>query len=1268
MLKKIFILLIIICYTAIINAQTIDDSDSLKWQMPYTLKITDNQTYKYLYFEGANLHLDNGILMPSYTKQIPIANGNVNTKIIIKNIVFQPLEQKEIGFINQDVVKENVEIQTTIVYTKKQAYLQIEFSPFRKINNTYEKVIYYDIAIEIEAAKTVKEQKAKTYATQSILASGNFYKIAIEKTGVHKITYADLESMGVNMSGLKTNNLSLFGNGGNLLPENTSAFTYDDLNEVPIQVIDINGNGIFESNDYILFYGIGIIGWQSGHPFNNHTINIYSNYAYYFINVDPNIGSKKRVASLSETSLPKTHDVNSFYFYNVIEKEAVNPNEVSRVWFSDVFDAILKRSYSFSVPELASNEKFTLRFSLAAKSPSINSSFTATINNNHTYSLLIPSTSISDNGKMQTGNYSFAMSGNTINIDLTYSKPTNNAVGYLDYIEVHGKCKLQATNNQILFRNNEVVGSGNVAEYHFDTKGGKITIWEVSNPHNITKIIGREANNTIEFKLTADSLREFIAFTSSNYYTVTPIGKISNQNLHGYTTADFIIVTHPDFLEYANQLAAFRKKNDNMSCITVTTQQIYNEFSSGAQDISAIRNFLKMLYDRNPTNYPKNVLLFGKTSYDFRNILGSNSNFIPNYQGSCPFAPNDCLSTDDFFVKLDDGEGNNNNGSMDMGIGRFSVSTKSQAQIVVQKSINYGSKELMTANNIANFSNWRNYVTFSADDDADQGHLGNADAIAGVIFNNFPTINIDKIYLDAYKKIFTSQGQRYPSATDAMNQRINKGTLMFTYMGHGGDNGWAHERYLTRTDIHSWKNKYNLPLFYAGSCSFGMYDKTNSQSPSEDILLKSDGGGIGVISATRNSFGGSNEFFGKMLHQYAFEKINGRYRTMGEFLAAAKNVSGSIEMYVLFGDPSLTLAHPKENIVTDSINGISLSSINDTIQALEFITIKGRVTDNNNQTLQNFNGYVYPTIYDKPSLIKTLLNNPNSVEKTFILQKNVLFKGKASVKNGHFEFSFLVPKDINYEYGYGKISYYATNNHTDANGFDSIFIGGIKDTIIADNKGPEIEIYLNNRNFVNGGISNPHPTLIAYLKDDNGINTVGTGIGHDIIAFLDNKIENSILLNDFFEYDENSSSSGKVSYLLSNLEPGPHTLTVRAWDVLNNMNENTINFTVIKDEKLELSHVLNYPNPFTTHTDFYFEHNQPNTTIKVSIQIFTVSGKLVKTIEHTSNNNSFRCGPIPWNGLDDFGDKLAKGVYIYKVRVKTAENKTIEKFEKLVIL
>ncbi len=1268
MLKEKIILLIIIACTVISNAETIYSSDTLKWKEPYTLKITDNQIYKYLYFEGANLQLNNGILMPSYIENIPITNKNVNLKVIINNIIYQSLNEKEVDFIDKNTIKNNIEFQTEIIYTKKQAYLQILFSPFRKNNNTYEKVIYYNITIETEPIKIEKEQKSKTYATKSILASGNFYKIAIEKTGIHKITYADLESMGVNLTNLKTNNLSLFGNGGNILPENTSNFAYDDLNEVPIQIIDVNNNGIFESTDYILFYGLGVIGWQEGNPFYTHTMNVYANYGYYFINTDPNIGNKKRITTLTETNSPKTHDVNSFYFYDVIEKDAINPNEVSRIWFQDAFDAILKRLYTFNIPELVSNEKATLRFSVAAKSPSINSSFTATINNNNTYNIIIPSSAISDNGKMQIGNYSFTTTSNTISIELTYSKPTNNAIGYLDYIEIHGKCKLQAIDNQMMFRNTEIVGDGNIAEYHFDTKGKKISIWEVTNPHDIKKINGRTNNNTFEFKLTADSLREFIAFTSSNYYNITPIGKINNQNLHGYTTADFIIITHPDFLDYANQLASFRKKNDKMSCIVVTTQQIYNEFSSGSQDISAIRNFLKMLYDKNPTNYPKNVLLFGKPSYDFRNILGSNSNFIPNYQGSCPFSPNDCLSTDDFFVKLDDGEGYNNNGTMDMGIGRFPVSTKNQAQIVVQKTINYGSSETMTANNIANFSDWRNIVTFSADDDADQGHFGNADAIASVVFNDFPIINIDKIYLDAHKKIFTSQGQRYPSATDAMNQRINKGTLIFTYMGHGGDNGWAHERYLTRTDIHSWKNKYNLPLFYAGSCTFGMYDKTNSQSPSEDILIKSDGGGIGIISATRNSFGGTNEYFGKMLHKYAFEKTAGTYRTIGQMFADAKNVSGSVQMYVLIGDPSLTLAYPKKNVITDSINGISLSANNDTIQALEFITIKGRITDNNHQTMQDFNGYVYPTIYDKPSLITTLLNNPNSIEKIFILQKNILFKGKASVKNGYFEFSFLVPKDINYEYGYGKISYYAAGNNTDANGFDSIFIGGIKDTIISDNKGPEIELYLNNKNFVNGGIANPNPTLIAYLKDNSGINTVGTGIGHDIIAYLDNKIENSILLNDFFEYDENSFSSGKISYLLNNLDPGLHTLTVRAWDILNNMSENSIEFTVMQDEKLALKHVLNYPNPFTTHTDFYFEHNQLNTLLKVSIQIFTISGKLVKTIEHTSNNNSFRCGPISWNGLDDFGDKLAKGVYIYKLRVKTTENKTAEKIEKLVIL
>ena len=920
------------------------------------------------------------------------------------------------------------------------------------------------------------------------------------------------------------------------------------------------------------------------------------------------------------------------------------------------------------LPDIQDGEKAMLRFSVASRS-SAYSQFTFTINSAQQFQLTLPP---HKDGVIQLGTYSFIPNSNAININVNYQKPTNNSVGWLDYIEMFARCKLQFANtSQLSFRNKSVVGDANIVEYVFNTQGNLTTVWDVSDPTNVVKVEGRLNANIFRFKIEANVLREFVAFYGSSFYSVIPIGKIQNQNLHGINTADFVIITHPDFIQSAQELADFRASNDGFSTAVVTTTQIYNEFSSGSQDIAAIRNFLKMLYDRSNATSPQNVLLFGKASVDFRDRTGTASNFIPNYQGSCPFDKNKCLSTDDFFVKLDDGEGMNNMGTMDAGIGRFPVRTKTQAQIVVQKTKNYSSQKLLsttTSNSVSNFADWRNVVTFCADDDADQYHFYDAEGQANFIADNYPVINIDKIYLDAFKKVSTSQGQRYPDATLALSQRIMKGSLMLTYMGHGGDNGWAHERFLKRSDISAWKNKYNLPLFFAGSCSFGIYDKKNNQSPSEDILFKSDGGGIAVISASRDSYSSTNKQFGIKLHQLAFEKDNNAYRTIGQFYAQAKNVSSSVDMYVLFGDPSLTLAYPKYNVSTDSINGKSLANSQDTIKALQFISIKGRVTDESLQTVSSFNGYVYPTVFDKASTVVTLLNNPNSIQKTFALQKNILYKGKVSVKNGHFEFSFLVPKDINYEYGFGKISYYAFADNKDANGFDSLLVGGINDTLINDNAGPEIKLYLNDENFVSGGITTSNPILYALIKDENGVNTVGTGIGHDIIAFIDDEVDKSIVLNDFFEYNENSYTSGKINYLLSNISLGQHTLTLRAWDVLNNMNQTTISFTVVNDEALQLDHVLNYPNPFTTQTSFYFEHNHPGLSMDISIQIFTISGKLVKTIRYTEASNSLRVGPISWNGKDDFGDALAKGVYLYKLRVKTTDNKIAEKIEKLVIL
>ena len=335
------------------------------------------------------------------------------------------------------------------------------------------------------------------------------------------------------------------------------------------------------------------------------------------------------------------------------------------------------------------------------------------------------------------------------------------------------------------------------------------------------------------------------------------------------------------------------------------------------------------------------------------------------------------------------------------------------------------------------------------------------------------------------------------------------------------------------------------------------------------------------------------------------------------------------------------------------------------------MTVSGRVTDANLQTLSNFNGSVFPSVYDKKMKTSTLCNDPdpNSGPFEFEVQKSILFKGNASVKNGHFQFSFYVPKDIDYSFGNGKISYYACTEREDAAGsFTDFIIGGMDTTGIEDKESPRIELFLNDENFVNGGITGANPTLIAKISDNFGINTTGNGIGHDLTAILDNATGNKIILNDYYQTEKDSFNCGIVRYTLEDLTPGDHKISVRAWDVNNNSSVQELTFHVVSEDKFELKHVLNYPNPFTTHTDFYFEHNQAGGTFDIQVNIYTISGKLVKTIYDTQFMDGNRCNAISWNGLDDFGDKLAKGTYLYRIRVKNQDGQTAETIEKLVIL
>jgi hypothetical protein len=746
-----------------------------------------------------------------------------------------------------------------------------------------------------------------------------------------------------------------------------------------------------------------------------------------------------------------------------------------------------------------------------------------------------------------------------------------------------------------------------------------------------------------------------------------------------------VIISHSDFLVEAKRLAQFRADANKIKVEVVTIDEVYNEFSSGAQDPVAIRNFMRYLYD-NDSQTIKYLLLVGRPSYDYRGRIQNTQIFVPNFQiaNTSETSLSTGNSLDDFFGILGVTEGDMDKNTVNIGVGRFPVTKLAEAKIAVDKTINASERNRITLQNasqISNFGDWRNIIALVADDENRGDHVDDAETVANIITTNFPSFNLDKIYCDAYPQISYAGGQRYPDVNKAINMRMNRGALAIAYFGHGGGNGWAHERILEKIDITNWTNKYNQPLMITLTCSFGWYDK-QAQSPAELVFLNENGGAVALCTTSRVSYSGS--VYGRKLFSEMGSKWNGRYKTLGEIHRLAKNNSGGTNytsnMIFLIGDPAMIINIPTHLVKTDELfcegahkkdllNSASNKVVQDTLKALSKVTIKGRITNDSGETLPNFNGNIFPSIFDKAVKQKTLGQDPDSDIKEFTVQKNIVFKGNVTVENGLFEFSFYIPKDINFEYGNGKISYYAASANDDAGDYyDNFIIGGMSNTPITDDKGPEIALFLNDEKFVPGGITNPDPVLIVKLKDEYGINTTGNGIGHDVVAILDNNIEKQIVLNDYYQADQDSYNSGTVRYPLQSLTPGMHTLKVRAWDICNNPSETSIDFLVRTDDKLILDHVLNYPNPFTTKTSFFFEHNQPMETFDILIHIFTISGKLVKTIQSTQTLEGNRSDPLEWDGRDEYGDKIGKGVYLYRLTVRNSQGKTAEKIEKIAIL
>lgn len=1133
-------------------------------------------------------------------------------------------------------------------------------------------------------------RSSKTYATESVLASGNWLKIGVTEAGIYKISTADLAAAGISSGQIDPRTLRLHGNGGQELPQQAGTFPYDDLRENAIWVSG-EADGRFDDGDHLLFYGASPHRWEWISLYQRwyHLNNAYSDTTWYYLTWGQ--GNGRRIGAAPQpgaaTVTPTWTDQ-----YLSYEKDLFNPLKSGRYWLGESFDLETTKEFPLSTPGVRSGSQAKVSYRNSARS-TVASSFVIEEGGLPVDTSYHGDIKLSGYGSWhRPASQTFELAASRLadgraDLRLRYNKPNTGSIGYLDYLEINWQQTLNVQFRDIwFFRAREGVGPGQVFQYNIAGDRGH-RYWDITDPGRIQELNGPN------FRIAGDSIRQMVAFLDGATRSPVRISRINNQNLHALSPAEYVIVAPPLFLSPAQRLAEFHRREYQRSVHVVSLPQIFNEFGSGQPSPVAIRDFFKMLYDRDLAQGDsifRYALLFGDGSYDFKGTEHPNREaLIPTYQARNSHHAMNSYTSDDFYSFLDDGEGFwgelifgarsdylywmagdtliDVHGA-DIGIGRLPADDLETAHTLVDKIVGYKS-------NPGNRGTWRNQMVLVADHyDFDKSlHVRQADGYTSLINSAYPCINIEKIYLDNYQMESSASAEFFPDGEEALHRQLNEGALLVNYTGHGGETGWSNSSVLTISDINQLENGSRLPAYITATCEFGRWDDPGRRSGAEHLLLNPNGGAFAMLTTVRVVEAISNERLNENFYRevFKYDVQEQRWPTLGEVFQRTKNKSwngGGINNrnFSLLGDPALALNYPEHRAVITHINGQAVDGSQlDSLPSLTKVRLQGEVRDGLGNRLDNFNGEASVTIFDKPSNFTT-----RRYPYQFQWQKNRVFNGKATVRNGSFELEFVVPVDVSYEAGKGKISVYVAGNNTDGAGcYDQVYPGGLATNAILDDRSPEVTLYMNDDKFVEGGLVGPSPTLIAEVYDENGLNTAGSGIGHDLTAVLDGNDAEIIVLNEYYQANLDSYQEGSIRYAFSDLEDGEHRLEVKVWDVANNSATVETHFVVADNAQMALGHVLNYPNPFSTRTQFYVEHNLNGRPLNIQVKVFTVSGRLVKTLQDSFYAEGNLYCDLEWDGLDDYGDALGRGVYVYQVLLRDeSTGDKVSRFEKLVVL
>ncbi len=1118
------------------------------------------------------------------------------------------------------------------------------------------------------------QEIADNFAATSVLSSGTWFRMSVTADGIYRVDFNTLKLLGLE----NPSHPKIYANNRGQLPYIIGEPCPDDLEEIAVS-INKGSDGIFNEGDYLLFYGQGTGRWLYNKITGNYVFlrHNYSDTAYYFIT-----SSSEDGRSVIDARMPVSdpgYTSNSSDAMWIHEEEVHNILKSGREWYQPV--SHLRGVVVAPTPgSVITSEPVKYNIRLLARSPGP-VIFRLYEGGNSIDDINIDGVDISS----PTGIYariallsgSAMPSSSSPGYEIRFLQNSNaSARGWIDYALFQGRKTNSFRGETTFIRDSRSVAPGQISEFTVSSSSDRVSVWDVTDPTNPAVVSYSGNGNDIRFLAFTDSLRTFVVFTPER--SLRPgIGKspVHNQDLHRSPPAEMIIVTHPDFIDYARRLSDIHYQNSGLLSMVVTPREIYNEFSGGIPDIVSIRNFIRMKYlKQKGTGMPlRYLLLFGDGSYDNRIPPPLNPCYIPTYQSENSNIVISSFTSDDFYGLLDDGEGEDY-GSLDIGIGRLPVSDTAEAGIMIKKIASYLSP--------STHGDWKNVVVFVADDEDGNTHMTDAERLAGLINDKVPELNVGKIYFDAYRQVTTANGRSYPDVTRAINDRMNTGSLLLNYTGHGNETGLGHERVVTIESIRQWHNNKHLPLFITATCEFSRFDDveisnlTNEReerdSAGELILLHKEGGAIALMSTTRLVYSSPNYFLNYNILDASFD-INGEEGppALGDIIRIAKNrSSGGVNMrnFILLGDPALKLSYPaRGNVVTDSVFGINTGEITDTLKALSLVTVSGHIEDEHGRPAEDFNGVLSHIVFDEPEKVTTLAND-GGTPMDFDRTENMIFRGKTSVSDGKFSFTFRVPRDINHRPGRGKISYYAYDEKRDFNGYyDNIFIGGFSESVDTDATGPEIKLYLNDTLFRNGGLTDDSPRLFAMISDSGGINTAGSGIGHDIKIWLDNDMSSPVILNNYFINDFGSYCNGTIDYRLYGLAPGRHTLTLQAWDNYNNSSEKSISFEVGKSDIFMIRNLMNYPNPFGDRTTFTAEHNRPGMSADVTINIFNLAGEVIKIIRTSVDTEGYRLPPVEWDGKDNRGKKPAGGLYPYSLHIRTRDGETSSISSRLII-